>query len=326
MTAGVSIELASPSLDPGAHALVVTLPTFRRPGHLALTLTSLARQTIAREIAVIVMENDADGREGVEAARPFFEAGDLSGLVVVVAERGNCSAYNAGWETALSSFPAMQHIAVIDDDEIATPDWAERLLETARDLGTDIVGGPQVPVFASERGERYRRHPVFTPPHERTGRVPILYSSGNVLISRAVLEAMPRPFLDTSFNFLGGGDSDFYARARAAGFTFGWCAEAVVRETTPERRTEFSWLHARALRNGAISSIIEQRQAHGLGGRLRSLAKSGALLAAAPFRSASLGIRTRSAVIGLYPLQIALGRFQAVLGGVNEQYRRPEAN
>lgn len=322
----VTIEARSPDLVPGAFPIVVTVPTFRRPEHLAATLASLERQTIAGRFAVIVMENDVEGGAGLEAARPFFETGRLPGLVIAVPERGNCSAYNGGWATALQTFPNLEHLAVIDDDEIADPHWAEHLLQAARTLGVDIVGGPQVPVFASRRGESLRRHPVFAALRERTQTVPILYSSGNVLIARRVLEAMPRPFLDPAFNFLGGGDSDFYARALAKGFRFGWCAEAIVRETMPERRTEFSWLHARALRNGAISTIIEQRQARGRLDHARSLAKSGALLLASPFRSLRLGLKTRSATIALYPMQVAVGRFQAVFGGVNEQYRRPDAN
>ena len=321
-----TIEARSPGLDTSAHRLVVTLPTFRRPAHLALTLASLEAQTFDEPFAVIMMENDCEGREGLAAARPFFEDGRLQGMTIAVPERGNCSAYNAGWTTALAEFPGLEFLAVIDDDEIAAPDWADRLVATARSLDTDFVGGPQVPVFEGARSERYRRHPVFTPHYYRTGPVPILYSSGNVLIRRRVLEAMPQPFLDPMFNFLGGGDSDFYSRSRRAGFTFGWCAEACVHETTPERRTEFSWLHARGLRNGAISSIIEQRHTTGVGGRLRSLAKSGALLAASPLRSLRLGLKTRSAVIALYPMQVAIGRFQGAFGGANEQYRRPEAN
>jgi GT2 family glycosyltransferase len=144
-------------------------------------------------------------------------------------------------------------------------------------------------VFADPALDSWRRHPVFRPHYTATGPVPILYSSGNVLISRKVLDAMPRPFLDPAFNFIGGGDSDFYRRAKAAGFSFAWCAEAVVMETLPSRRAEFSWLNARSLRNGAISAIIEKRQQPGLAGRLRILGKSLALLAASPLRGVRLG-------------------------------------
>lgn len=322
----VSEYYRSASLESTRIRLAITLPTFRRPDHLVTTLDSLKAQGLGADTAIIVMDNDADRLEGAQAASEWFADAGADGVVVVARERGNCHAYNAGWETALAEFPNLTHIAVIDDDEIAGPEWLLGLLATAAKTGADLVGGPQIPVFADKSLEAWKRHPVFTPHYRETGPAPILYSSGNVLISRAVLDAMPRPFLEPAFNFIGGGDSDFYRRAKARGFRFAWCAEAAVMETLPARRAEFSWLNARSLRNGAISSILEKRQWPGLKGRIRTLAKSLALLAAAPWRGLSLGLRTGSAVIGLYHLQVALGRLMEEFGLVNEQYRNPEHN
>ncbi|OCW56168.1 glycosyltransferase family 2 protein [Hoeflea olei] len=324
--APVSEHARSAGLKPEAVRVAVTLPTFRRPDHLISTLDSIQAQGLGTEVAVIVMDNDAEGLAGAEAAADWFKTSPVQGIVIVAHQRGNCHAYNAGWEKALASFPRLTHIAVIDDDEIAGPGWIEGLMTTARKTGADLVGGPQIPVFADKTLDGWRRHPVFTPHYRETGPVPILYSSGNVLIARAVLDMMPRPFLDPAFNFIGGGDSDFYRRARICGFTFAWCAEAAVMETLMPRRAEFSWLNARSLRNGAISSILEKRQSPGLQGRVRTFAKSLALLAAAPWRGLRLGLKTGSAVIGLYHLQVALGRLMEEFGLVNEQYRNPESN
>ncbi|MCB8839595.1 glycosyltransferase family 2 protein [Aurantimonas sp. VKM B-3413] len=326
MTDQITIACVSPSLDASRFEAVVTLPTFRRPDHLVATLESLAAQKTDRPFAVIVMENDDEGRAGLAAATPLFESGRIEGLVIIAHERGNCSAYNAGWATALERFPAMRHLLVIDDDEIACEEWLERLVTAAETLSADMVGGPQMPRFEPGARAAFLRHPVFTPHYRETGRVPILFSSGNVVIRRTVLEAMGAPFLDTAFNFVGGGDADFYSRCRERGFTFGWCAEAPVFETVPARRTEFSWLNARSLRNGALSTMIEARRRVGPNAKAKRLAKSAALLAASPFRSLALGLRTGSPTIGLYHLQVAVGRLFGEFGHVNEQYRRPEQN
>lgn len=324
--ASVSEHARSADLKPDLVRVVVTLPTFRRPEHLIMTLDSLQAQGFGEETAVVVMDNDAEGLQGAVAAADWLESARLKGIVIVAHQRGNCHAYNAGWETALAEFPRLTHIAVIDDDEIAGPDWLSGLMKTAQKTGADLVGGPQIPVFADKALDGWRRHPVFTPHYQESGPVPILYSSGNVLISRPVLDMMPRPFLDPAFNFIGGGDSDFYRRAKARGFAFGWSAEAAVMETLPSRRAEFSWLNARSLRNGAISAILEKRQWPGIPGRVRTLAKSLALLAASPLRGLRLGFQTGSAVIGLYHVQVAVGRLMAEFGLVNEQYRNPESN
>lgn len=325
-TQTITEHCRSADLEPEQVRIAITLPTFRRPEHLVATLNSLEALSAGDETAVIVMDNDCEGLEGAHAASHWLQSSKLKGLVIVAHQRGNCHAYNAGWQTALQTFAGLEHIAVIDDDELATPGWLDRLRQTAEHTGADLVGGPQTPVFSDPSLERWRKHPVFQPHYDRTGPVEILYSSGNVLISRAVLDAMPRPFLDPAFNFIGGGDSDFYRRAKARGFGFAWCAEAAVMETLPSRRTEFSWLNARSLRNGAISAIIEKRQDPGAAGRLRRMGKSVALLLASPLRGVKMWARTGSAVAGLYHLQVAVGRLMAEAGLVNEQYRNPESN
>lgn len=317
----VTIEARSPH-DAAGFDTVAIVPTFRRPEGLLRTLASLRAQRTTRRLAVIVMENDAEGRDGLSAARALFETGAMAGLVLIAHERGNCSAYNAGFQAALSEFPAMRHCLVIDDDEAAEESWAERMAETLARLDVDVVGGPQVPVFEGGARDAVARHPVFRAPYAATGRVPILFSSGNLCLSRALLERMGDPLFDTAFNFTGGGDADFFSRAARSGARFGWCAEARVSETVPARRTQWSWIHARSLRNGALSSEIHRRRQ----GRLRSWLKTAALLLASPPRALAQGLRQRSLLIGLYPMQVALGRLQGEFGRIGEQYRKPEAN
>ncbi|WP_048648904.1 glycosyltransferase family 2 protein [Nitratireductor soli] len=323
----VSIVARTPGLNARAIECVVTVPTFKRPQQLLDTLHSLAAQKTGRRFAVIVMENEAEKREGATAACAPFEEGVFSGLVVIAHRRGNCHAYNAGWETALEEFPDFRYLAVIDDDEIASPDWLENLCRTAEALNADIVGGPQVPVFAAPEHGRWATHPVFAPHYDRTGPVPALYSSGNLLISRAVLTAMPRPFLDLKFNFMGGGDSDFLSRAAQKGFRLAWCAEAITQEIVPARRVEADWIRARALRNGVISTLVEKKKrAEERFGALRVFAKSLALLGLSPLRGLGRLLSTGSLSTAMYPVYVGLGRVLAEFGYANEQYREPEKN
>ena len=162
-------------------------------------------------------------------------------------------------------------------------------------------------------------------PHYRaTGPVPALYSSGNLLIRRDVLEAMEQPFLDPVFNFTGGGDADFLARARDKGFTQAWCAEAGVHETVPESRVSRDWIRKRALRNGQLSALIEHRRRAGQPlGRLVTIARTLALLAASPLRAAIGLARTGVPLNALYPVHVAAGRILSEFGYANEQYRNP---
>lgn len=306
--------------------LVITLPTFRRPDHLIRTLKSLVSQAPGRPFAIVVMDNDNEGLEGARAATAFLAGQTLESAVIIAHRRGNCHAYNAGFSTALAMFPALEAIAVIDDDETASPDWLERLVSVQVSTGAALVGGPQVPVAEGGVDSPWVRHPVFLPHYDTTGPVPILYSSGNVLITRPVLDAMPRPYLDPAFNFIGGGDSDFYRRAREKGFTFAWAAEAVAYETVPARRLQGDWIRARSLRNGAISAMLEHRAGPGLAARLKTVVKSLALLALSPYRGLKLWRKTGFRGAAPYHTLVAAGRLMAEFGIVNEQYRNPEKN
>jgi glycosyltransferase involved in cell wall biosynthesis len=325
--AGISTVARSPELEPEAIELVVTVPTFRRPKQLLDTLASLQHQEIRRRFAVIVIENESGDREGALAATSLFESGDVEGLIIVAHERGNCSAYNAGWETALAVFPSFTHLAVIDDDEIADPRWLERMSAAAATFQADIVGGPQVPVFPQGKSAEREAHPVFAAPYRQSGPVGALYSSGNLLIGRHVLAEMGAPFLDLAFNFMGGGDADFLSRTVQRGFRLAWCAEAPVYETVPARRLQADWIRARSLRNGVISTLVEKKKrASDPLGKLRVMAHSLALLAASPFRALSRLASTRSPSIASYPIYVALGRTLAEFGYANEQYRQPDKN
>jgi glycosyltransferase involved in cell wall biosynthesis len=194
----VTIAGTSPALAVDDVEVVVTLPTFRRPQQVLATLDSLARQKTTRRFAVIVMENDDEGNEGMHAALPLFESGAMRGLVIVAHERGNCSAYNAGWHTALLRFPNFSRLLVIDDDEIADPMWLETMcLAASASASTSSVGRrcqsfaePGHQVWADTSGVR----PALFASPVRSGA---LYSSGNLLVSRNVLLAMGPPHFST---------------------------------------------------------------------------------------------------------------------------------
>ncbi|HEY5794543.1 MAG TPA: glycosyltransferase [Bosea sp. (in: a-proteobacteria)] len=317
---------ASPETMLAGVESVVCVPTFRRPDLLEATLRSLAAQQGGHDFAIIVVENEGIERAGAIRAAALLEAGLFKGFVIVEPRQGNCKAYNAAWRCALTRFPALKQVLGIDDDETAQPLWLDAFLRAADEAPAELFGGSVTPEFEDGSRSWLKAHPVFRSHYAVSGPIPILYSSANYLIRREVLERLGFPFLDESFDFTGGGDSDFFTRSKAAGFRFWWVQEAAQRETMPARRSEFGWINARALRNGAISAAIERRSHPGLAGRLRVFAKSVALLAASVPRGIALGLRTRSGLIGLYHAQVATGRLLSEIGIGNEQYRKPEAN
>jgi GT2 family glycosyltransferase len=301
--------------------IVVCIPSFRRPQHLRLTLESLASQRTDRRFAVVVVENDALRRESVPVAIEFFWTGNIPGLCLVEPHQGNCHAINAAFETALATFPTATKLLMIDDDEIASPEWLERMVGAAEASGADLVGGPVLPDFDDDLKRGLRRHPAFRPAYDESGPVPIIYGCGNCLITRAVFERLADPAFDLKFNFLGGGDTDFFVRCRQAGMQFHWAADAVITETVPHSRTNPRWLVVRGLRIGAINYHIEVKAARTVWSRARLLAKMLAMLPLSLFRAARLVATEHKALIALHPMTVAVGSALAAIGIEPQPYK-----
>jgi GT2 family glycosyltransferase len=320
LTAPRALVAMSAMLDRSI-GIIVCIPTFRRPQHLQLTLESLMRQRTTRRFAVVIVENEATMRQGASVAAAFLQTGNVPGVCIVEPRQGNCYAINAAFETALANFAAASHFLMIDDDEIASVDWLERMVDAADTTGVDLVGGPVLPRFSDAMLTRLEHHPAFCPAYQKSGPVPVIYGCGNCLISRAVFEKLDDPTFDLRFNFLGGGDTDFFTRCRRAGMSFHWAADAIITETVPESRTRSSWLALRGLRIGAINYRVELKAARTVWLRTRLLAKMLALFPLSLYRAARLYVMRRQAIIAMHPIAVATGGALAAIGVEPQPYK-----
>jgi GT2 family glycosyltransferase len=315
-----ALAAISPALDPATET-VVCIPCFRRPRYLRRTLESLAAQRTSRRFAVVMVENDATKSESVPVAAEYLASGKFAGLCVIEPRQGNCHAINAAFETALQMFPAASNLLMIDDDEIASPDWLERMAGTADATGADIVGGPVFPEFDDAGKRGLRRHPAFAPAYDASGPVPVIYGCGNCLIRRSVFTRLGMPAFDLRFNFLGGGDTDFFYRCRRLGLRFHWANEAVISETVPQSRTGLKWLVIRGLRIGAINYHVQRKATPTAWLRAKLTVK---LLAALPLSlvyAVGALLSERRGTIAMHPVTVAIGSALAAFGLEPQPYK-----
>jgi GT2 family glycosyltransferase len=318
--AGRALAAVSSALDSSV-ATVICIPAFRRPKHLRATLESLAKQRGDRSFAVVIVDNDAVAGESVPVAREFLGTGRLQGLCLVEPQQGNCHAINAAFATALATFPNARHFLMIDDDEVASPDWLALMVRAAESTGADVVGGPVWPVFDDTNKQTLDRHPAFKPAYEVSGAVPMIYGCGNCLIGRSVFARLGAPAFDLRFNFLGGGDVDFFTRCRRAGMRFHWVADAIITETVPETRSRPRWLAQRGLRIGAINYHVQRKVARTALARAKLFAKVLALMPLSLVRAARLAATEHKALIAMHPIIVAAGGALAVIGIEPHQYK-----
>ena len=199
---------------------------------------------------------------------------------------------------------------MIDDDEVARRiGWSGCCRR--RDLGADIVGGPRGRISMTAEG-RSQRHPAFAPAYQASGPVPVIYGCGNCLIRRAVFERFDSP--STCGSTSSAAATDFFARARRAGFRFFWAREADISETVPSTRTSLGWIVRRGLRIGAINYHIERKAAQTIWSRAIVKAKMFGLVPFSLYRFTRIVLREHQAVIAMHPMVVAVGSALAVLG------------
>lgn len=240
---------------------VVCIPTFRRPDGLAETLRSLLRQQGGISFAIVVIENDAQNPVGARCAEAMLADCGRPYLIAVEPQQGNCHAINRAFTDARASFPSAEYFLMIDDDEVATANWLFDMVATARQNGANIVGGPVIRAFEISVSPSISQHSLNGHIDGPTRRVAAIHGSGNCLIQRRVFEELDSPLFDTSFNFLGGGDMEFFVRCRMAGFVFWWCQTAVIHETVAKERSTAAWLLRRSIRTGSINYVIDRKHA-----------------------------------------------------------------
>lgn len=235
----------------------ICICTFRRP-HLIETLQSIGQLDLTGiDARVIVSDNDHEpsARGYVEDVAPRLPVP----VVYLHSPASNISiARNACLEAATADF-----IAFIDDDELSSRDWLQKLLAAASDA--DVVLGPVRAVYGPAapkwlaRGDFHSTAPVYV-----RGRIETGYTC-NALIRRSPLVEGLR--FDPALGRTGGEDTTFFYRLHDLGAVIAEAPDAIVYEPVPPERERMSWLFRRRLRAG-----------HTYGSRLRARGRLTTLL------------------------------------------------
>lgn len=296
---------------------VVCIPTFRRPAWLERTLASVLSQETDFGFALVVVDNDAAEAEGAALATQMLGQSELPYRILVEPNQGNCHAINRAFTEAQEAFPQAEFFLMIDDDEMAMPGWLAAIVATAKTENADVVGGPVLRRFDVPVPETIAQHPLFISIDGVTRKVDQIHGSGNCLIRRRVFEQMPVPPFDVGFNFLGGGDMEFFTRCKLKGFVTWWCEEAVIHEFVPAERVSARFLARRSIRTGSINYMVDRT--HMSAGK--AIAKNVVSLGLGIVRSIVALVRTQSFIGASHPLLVSIGRVVASLGFLPQPYK-----
>lgn len=302
--------------------IIVCIATCNRPRGLRRTLESLAIQETRHTLEVLVADNDAARQEGMAVVELLASQGYRWPIkALLVAERGIPLVRNALVAEALAR-PNVTHVAMLDDDEAASPGWIEAMADATQRWDADVVGGAVLRELDSEVAAWAARHPLLQPKKRGgSGVVDLVDSTANVLMRAKALRAMrERPF-DERMALTGGSDKQLFTRMRRAGMRFAWAEEAVVTELIPASRVTAKWLLMRGYRLGMTDMMVEQSHK----GRLRTLVTEAPRIAAGILvgtLGAAATLDRGKRVVRLGKLYRAAGKIAGIAGLQYEEYRK----
>ncbi|WP_135450045.1 glycosyltransferase family 2 protein [Tabrizicola caldifontis] len=292
--------------------------TFRRP-ILDRTLQSLAAQSALQQCSCCIIVADNDDTPSARGVVERAGVGQALPVHYVHAPARNISvARNALMERAIAL--DADFLAMIDDDEVATPDWAAALIAEISGSAADAVLGPVrasyrpgAPAWMRKAG-LHDVVPVIRP----DGRILTGYT-GNVILRLGSGRLRDRRF-DPAYGRTGGEDDVFFHGLVRDGGTIGYAPAAVAFEDIPEGREKLGFLLRRNFRAGQTFGRINA-PARAAGRAIlfaTSTAKVSVLLAQAGLSVLSPARRTRA----LMRASLHAGVCSQLLGGkILEIYR-----
>ncbi len=230
--------------------VLLGITTYKRPNMLERLLRAIEKCETDADVQVLIADNDPIARDGISVIKKLIAAGyrfPLEGIVVE--KQGLTYPRNAILEAGYSD-PAIDFIAMMDDDQWPEPDWLDVLLKVQKETKADIVGAAVWPEFEVRPPKWAMQCKIYTQDTTTTGIVDMLRGNGGILLSRSFLNSLTPPWYDDEFAMSGGEDVDLFMRMRASGGQFARAAGAVIHETFPASRITLRWALARAYRCG----------------------------------------------------------------------------
>jgi glycosyltransferase involved in cell wall biosynthesis len=260
--------------------LTILICTHNRADLLAGALESLEGQSLERGRFEVIVVDNASTDDTPRVAIACAERKKVHLRYVREAELGLDAARNRGIREARGEI-----IAFLDDDARARYDWAEAILEGFRLHDAPILGGrvdlvwevPR-PSWFSDVLLRYLIHCDYGPKVVEVTSPPWLYGT-NVAFRKSLFQEIGLFRLDLDRkgeSLMGGGDTEFFVRARAQGRSLLYLPTLVVRHLVPASRLTRTFFRERLFFSGYT------RGAHGTEGPGRVALNCLAFMAGSP--------------------------------------------
>ena len=302
-------------------SVAICIPTFRRRRELGRLLNSLSGLRFKKQpephIEIFVVDNDphypSDGvaREWAHRIKWSLHYHDEQ-------QRGIAPVRNKLASLAKN----FDFIAFIDDDEVASPQWLDELLEVQSYYQAEVVTGPVLARYEKNPPKWIINGRFHSSDRYPTGTLrPSMFCTNNLLMKVSALVRFEKPF-EERLALIGGEDTLLSMKFHQMGIDAVWADDAVVHEYIPEYRTKAKWLFLRQYRRGNSTIIIDNC----LGKRRMAVIyiwKAAWIVTVGLAKSlTSLWTGPEAAVKGISYIYAAAGIIAGLLGTKHEEYAR----
>jgi succinoglycan biosynthesis protein ExoM len=223
----------------------ISIATYKRSELLKKLMESLILQKTNNEISfeVVVVDNDPQG-SAEEVVRNYKNSRVLDVKYFIQPVKNISLTRNVGVENAVG-----EYLLFIDDDEIASPDWIQSMVDTICKYNADAVFGRVLSYFEEGTPDWIKNNPLFNRQAPPTGTEASFTRSGNCIVKASLLKNIPGPF-DPQYGTTGGEDTHLFERLRKQGAKFINCYEGYTSEYVPPQRATFNYLLKRSFVKG----------------------------------------------------------------------------
>ncbi len=246
-------DIAETAMMTEVIAVLVAVPTFRRPHLLSALLAEIDRQCTdadALRTRIVVIDNDpamsAESATRNAGAEYLFEP--TPGIAAVR-------------QCALDHARTDELVVMVDDDVFPEPGWLASLVAAWRPTRPAAILGYVRYVWPSGTDPWIAAGGFMRRSHHSTGTRLTAFVTGNVLIDPGIARELGVRF-DTSLGLAGGEDVRFGADLLAAGGTIIACSESVCRDDIPTIRATRGFVRTRTIAHGTgyVQATLRERK------------------------------------------------------------------
>jgi glycosyltransferase involved in cell wall biosynthesis len=230
--------------------ITICIPSYKRPELLRKLILSIVdsrlNKSLISDVNIVVVDNDSlmtAESTVIELKEKFHNTYKIDYFSFPI--KGLANVRNELLRKSLILNP--DFIVFIDDDEYASPEWLNNLVETIIVNKGDLAVGPVKSVVDSNVS-KYLSCWFHRRDYPDNAKLNFTYTGNLIIRTESLLKH--NIWFDNRFNKTGGEDSYFGQQMLKRGATIYWSAKAIVFETIPSGRANIKWLSNRYY-NGA---------------------------------------------------------------------------